>query len=350
MKETPAQGSKFTNGVKHILEREEIWNKWKNESCPNFVKEKKPLQVPNKTPTKRPKPLSSDFLIKSNKVFIADSSSVISKLCNVNHENLEVCKDPNRQFLPSLKEFFEDAIDQLDPVNQVEKQYYLINQTDWAWKALRLLAKRSPYYFMQNQNVKTISEYLEAICNKLNKEFTSELTEAQQQQKSEEKNADDVKEENKDSTPLDENDETQGNEEEVPFDEDQGQTASIKNEEEYEAMDSDDKVKEENDVDIKEQSEIVHEKEKFIDSEIISFVVENIDDEEQLKNLVSNLTKPVCDKITVEENEDVKVKYKKVLQTWTEFDDRRNLAQILIDELKTSGKEDLADQVEARLK
>lgn len=33
---------------------------------------------------------------------------------------------------------------------------------------------------MQNQNVKTISEYLEAICNKLNKEFTAENQQNQQ--------------------------------------------------------------------------------------------------------------------------------------------------------------------------
>merc|ERR1712129_452691 len=102
------------------------------------------------------------------KKFMNDQSD-IGKLCNINHDNLEACKDPNREFLPSLKEFFDEAIEQLDPVNQVEKQYYLTNQTDWAWKALRLLAKRSAFYFMQNQNVKTISEYLEAICNKLNK-------------------------------------------------------------------------------------------------------------------------------------------------------------------------------------
>lgn len=40
---------------------------------------------------------------------------------------MEACKDPNRQFLPSLKEFFEEAIEQLDPANQVEKQYLLFN-------------------------------------------------------------------------------------------------------------------------------------------------------------------------------------------------------------------------------
>jgi hypothetical protein len=87
---------------------------------------------------------------------------------------LEACKDPNRQFLPSLREFFEEAIEQLDPANQVEKQYQLVQQTDWCWKALRLLAKRSAFYFMQNQNVKTIPEYIEAICNKIGKEFANE--------------------------------------------------------------------------------------------------------------------------------------------------------------------------------
>jgi hypothetical protein len=40
---------------------------------------------------------------------------------------LEACKDPNRQFLPTLKEFFDEAIEQLDPANQVEKQYLCTN-------------------------------------------------------------------------------------------------------------------------------------------------------------------------------------------------------------------------------
>ena len=101
--------------------------------------------------SKRPRPVASDFVAKNNnnsKVFLSDTSD-ITKLCHINHDNLEACKDAKRQFLPSLKEFFEEAIDQLDPANQVEKQYHLVNQTDWSWKALRLLAKRSAFYFMQ---------------------------------------------------------------------------------------------------------------------------------------------------------------------------------------------------------
>ena len=64
LKETPPLGPKFATSVKvsinylnkktlliiiffktfflkHILEREDIWNKWKNEGCQNFVKEKR---------------------------------------------------------------------------------------------------------------------------------------------------------------------------------------------------------------------------------------------------------------------------------------------------------------------
>merc|ERR1719427_325275 len=50
LSETPPNGSEFSKSVKHILHREEHWNKWKNEGCPSFAKkleenvvEKKPL-------------------------------------------------------------------------------------------------------------------------------------------------------------------------------------------------------------------------------------------------------------------------------------------------------------------
>lgn len=260
----------------------------------------------------------------------------MSKLCNVNHENLEVCKDPNRQFLPSLKEFFLDAIEQLDPVNQVEKQYYLINQTNWAWKGLRLLAKRSPYYFMQNQNVKTISEYLEAICGKLNKDFTTDQQNEMQTTKTEAEKSD------KDSSPIDENEDTQGNDEEF----DDEQVGSIKND--NDEMQPDDEMNNEVKNEIDGESE--PQKGKFIDCQLINYVVENIDEEEKLKELVANLTKFVADKIHVDSNEPMQEKYKKILQTWTELDERSDLLNVLIEELKSLGMKDLAVFVESRLK
>ena len=36
--ETPPNGQEFSKSVKHILHREEHWNKWKNEGCPSFSK------------------------------------------------------------------------------------------------------------------------------------------------------------------------------------------------------------------------------------------------------------------------------------------------------------------------
>ena len=38
--ETPPNGAKYTKFIKHLLEREGHWVKWKNDSCPKFMKEK----------------------------------------------------------------------------------------------------------------------------------------------------------------------------------------------------------------------------------------------------------------------------------------------------------------------
>lgn len=175
LKETPPNGDKFSQDVKRILSREDIWNKWKNEGCPNFVRDKK--DEPARKAQKRSRPTTSDFDRNKQPKYQFENTE-IGKLCNVNHDNLAACRDPSRQFLPSLKDFFEEAIEQLDPANQVEKQYQLIYDSDWSWRALRLLAKRSALYFTQNQNVKTISEYLETICTRLSKELP--LNEPQQ--------------------------------------------------------------------------------------------------------------------------------------------------------------------------
>ena len=38
LEETPPNGIEFSRSVKHILAREEHWNKWKNEGCPGAAK------------------------------------------------------------------------------------------------------------------------------------------------------------------------------------------------------------------------------------------------------------------------------------------------------------------------
>ena len=40
LEETPPNGRDFCKSVTHILEREEHWNKWKNEGCPSSAKKR----------------------------------------------------------------------------------------------------------------------------------------------------------------------------------------------------------------------------------------------------------------------------------------------------------------------
>ena len=40
LNETPPNGAKYTKFIKHLLEREGHWVKWKNDGCPKFMKEK----------------------------------------------------------------------------------------------------------------------------------------------------------------------------------------------------------------------------------------------------------------------------------------------------------------------
>ena len=61
IQETPPDGEQFANVVKHVLEREEFWNNWKNEGCPPFDKPKINACVPIiRKPRK--KPVGEDIL------------------------------------------------------------------------------------------------------------------------------------------------------------------------------------------------------------------------------------------------------------------------------------------------
>lgn len=68
MEETPPQGKKFAQTVQHMLQREELWNNWKNEGCKEF---KRPEPVQDdcvvKPAPKRPKKHLGDLIKDSNK-------------------------------------------------------------------------------------------------------------------------------------------------------------------------------------------------------------------------------------------------------------------------------------------
>ena len=45
----------------------------------------------------------------------------LTALWNLHPDNLEACRAKDRDFLPSLENYFEEAIEQLDPKNEVNK-------------------------------------------------------------------------------------------------------------------------------------------------------------------------------------------------------------------------------------
>lgn len=166
IEETPPQGKKFCTSVRHILQREELWNNWKNDGCKEF---KKPELVEAVSPTKkkqaggpsrRPKRLLGDVIrdaTRNNKFFMGNAE--LTKLWNVCPDNLLSCKGGDRNFMPNLETYIESEKEKGD--------------TSYEWRALRLLARQSPYFFVANtpssSSVK-VSDYLENVRKKIVKE------------------------------------------------------------------------------------------------------------------------------------------------------------------------------------
>ncbi|KAG8442166.1 hypothetical protein GDO86_011097 [Hymenochirus boettgeri] len=170
LSETPPIGDKFSKMVEHVLNTEENWNAWKNEGCPSFVKERPPEAKPQKMARKRPTP--EDFLGKGSNKKMSLGNEELTRLWNLSPDNMEACKSEKREFMPSLEQFFEEAIEQADPENMVENEYKVVNNTNYGWRALRLLARRSPHFFQPtNQQFKSLPEYLENMVIKLAKEL-----------------------------------------------------------------------------------------------------------------------------------------------------------------------------------
>ncbi|XP_032875528.1 THO complex subunit 1 isoform X2 [Amblyraja radiata] len=170
LKETPPDGEKFSRMVEHILHSEENWIAWKNEGCPSFVKERPPESKIPKPARKRPAP--EDFFGKGPNKKVLMGNEELTRLWNLCPDNMEACKSESREFMPSLEEFFEEAIEQADPENMVEEEYKVVNNSNYGWRALRLLARRSPHFFQPtNQQFKSLPEYLDNMVIKLAKEL-----------------------------------------------------------------------------------------------------------------------------------------------------------------------------------
>ncbi|CAL8101775.1 unnamed protein product [Orchesella dallaii] len=212
LSETPPQGCEFVKCVKHILRREELWNKWKNDGCQPF---KKPITAPATTsssanateeetndksgkngsdelsaPTddlkskkkKKPRRQIGDSIkdaSEKNKILLGHTE--LTRLWNICPDNLEACRMKSRDFMPQLDAFFSEAFKEMeaeptslsvlmDSSKKDFKPKKILGDPMFGWKALRLLARRSPYFFQMfgGAPISPLQNYLEYVLKKIN--------------------------------------------------------------------------------------------------------------------------------------------------------------------------------------
>ncbi|XP_075225575.1 THO complex 1-like protein Hpr1 isoform X2 [Lycorma delicatula] len=200
LEETPPDGVKFAETVKNILQREEYWNNWKNEGChvrrptapPDDIedditnstnntgavmldgKKRGINQRFNKRPRKKLAQIMKEAAVQKKYVL---GNPELTKLWNHLPDNLEACRAKERDFLPSLETYFEEAIEQSDPAAMVDAEYKRVNDSNFGWRALRLLARRSPHFFTHSNNpINKLPDFLEIMIKKIAKDKPLSVT------------------------------------------------------------------------------------------------------------------------------------------------------------------------------
>ncbi|CAH0564075.1 unnamed protein product [Brassicogethes aeneus] len=166
LKDTPPDGDKFAEIAKKILGREELWNAWKNDGCPE-IKKNFDISEPKENENRRP--LLGDILKEANKEgrFYMGSGE-LTKLWNHCPNNLEACKGKERDFLPSLEDYFSEIIESIENISSLKDDDNLLKDGNFGWRALRLLARRSPHFFTYSNTIMNpLSSYLEMMVRKI---------------------------------------------------------------------------------------------------------------------------------------------------------------------------------------
>ncbi|XP_075979024.1 THO complex 1-like protein Hpr1 isoform X2 [Anticarsia gemmatalis] len=162
--ETPPHGKRFAECVKHILKREEHWNSWKNDGCPEFQKPKPPVQVDSsdevKKTRKRRRPVGDIIREYESQSKSYMGNNELTKLWNLCPDNLAACRTKERDFMPSLESYMVSSRPEPREVSG-----------GWGWRALRLLARRSPHFFVHTNNpIGRLPDYLNAMVERVTRE------------------------------------------------------------------------------------------------------------------------------------------------------------------------------------
>ena len=146
-----------------------MWNLWKYNGCPDFSRSKLDLKRKYSSDSNR----LSDNLRQS-----------IQQAAKRRTTNFEDLRDSSQQYIPTIRDFFDPIIKQLQSVKasdsqdakELEKEREKLLQQDpsLVWRALRLLARQSPYFFVHNtQTVPSMAQFLVSTCEKIRREYPS---------------------------------------------------------------------------------------------------------------------------------------------------------------------------------
>jgi THO complex subunit 1 len=136
LRAVPPGGPSFAATLDKLLERERHWMKWKNTGCQAFDKA---AQEQLRTGAKRK---SAGAARPSKRVAMGNTE--LTRLWNLGSNSLASISQQvsKRQGVPSLEEYLQPVIEQGDPEAGIEEQYKVKNDKVFAWKALRLMAKK----------------------------------------------------------------------------------------------------------------------------------------------------------------------------------------------------------------
>ncbi|KPJ12360.1 THO complex subunit 1 [Papilio machaon] len=161
--ETPPDGKKFAECVKCILHREEYWNSWKNDGCPEFQKPKAPVSVDSdevKKTRKRRRPVGDIINEYRNQDKFYMGNNELTKLWNLCPDNLVACRTKERDFMPSLESYMLSE----GGTGGARRTA----SGGWGWRALRLLARRSPHFFVHTNNpIGRLPDYLDDMVKRI---------------------------------------------------------------------------------------------------------------------------------------------------------------------------------------
>ncbi|KNC87097.1 hypothetical protein, variant [Sphaeroforma arctica JP610] len=164
MKDTPPTGVYVARCMRRVLDNELYWVEWKNKACPatSFQPDSiSQLPLPPPLPNQQPNPASNKRRFTpgetvSSKAILGSCTAKVDQIWETFKSNT-TCKssnDTNNHIdyftgVPQEKiflDFVEEAVEQCDPIAEIDMEYRIVNE-DWWWRlATRICQRHSVKY------------------------------------------------------------------------------------------------------------------------------------------------------------------------------------------------------------